>query len=234
MRMSLFGCATIALVLTAGFVPQVCYSQSNPPAQHCVPGQVWRDAFDGDGICVSPERRNEVHTENALAARRRQPGGGAYGPDTCLQGFVWRGTRPTDHVCVMNKSRDIVARENAGGAVPASPCGGNCRQRAQDKQREIIALRRELAMKQQALAAAKEQERKDLDAMRAADEKFARENPGLGQSTQPSMVDNVSPIKRKINDIEVALRAAELESARLQAAAGGAAPPQPQPGSRSK
>jgi hypothetical protein len=29
----------------------------------CAPGYVWRDAYDGDGVCVPPERRDQVHAE---------------------------------------------------------------------------------------------------------------------------------------------------------------------------
>lgn len=243
MRMSLFGYATISLVLAAAIMPHDCLAQGAPPAQHCVPGQVWRDAFDGDGICVPPQRRDEVHRENALAARRVQAGGGAYGPDTCVQGYVWRATRPSDHVCVTPGSRDLVARENSGTApvapaaaqvahvahvAPVVRCDDLCMRELQAKQREIIEWRRRLAERQRALAVAKvedrKRDRKAMEQLRAADEKFARENPGLGQSSSPSMGDSVSPIKRRIGEIEVALRAAELEAARLQARADGSAP----------
>ncbi len=31
----------------------------------CKPGFVWRDAFNGDGVCVTPQARARVHAENA-------------------------------------------------------------------------------------------------------------------------------------------------------------------------
>lgn len=78
----------------------------------CKAGYVWREAFNGDFVCVTPERRTATHQNNALAGIRRQPGGGPYGPDTCRQGFVWRGARPSDHVCVSPAERSLVATEN--------------------------------------------------------------------------------------------------------------------------
>ena len=30
----------------------------------CISGFVWRDAFDGDGVCVTPQARDRVHQEN--------------------------------------------------------------------------------------------------------------------------------------------------------------------------
>jgi hypothetical protein len=53
--------------------------------------------------------------ENALAASRRAPGGGAYGPNTCLPGFVWREAFGGDVVCVVPARRSAVAQENAFG-----------------------------------------------------------------------------------------------------------------------
>src|SRR5262245_16211543 len=74
---------------------------------------VWREAFSGDTICVSVQRRDDVAKENAQAAARRNPAGGEWGPNTCRQGFVWRVATPKDLVCVTPDSRDLVARENA-------------------------------------------------------------------------------------------------------------------------
>jgi hypothetical protein len=31
----------------------------------CKPGWVWRDAFDGDAVCVNPVNRDKVHYQNA-------------------------------------------------------------------------------------------------------------------------------------------------------------------------
>jgi hypothetical protein len=79
----------------------------------CQQGFVWRDAFDGDHVCVTPDRRSQAAADNAAAASRREPNGGAYGPDTCRQGFVWRAARPADLVCVTPERRDQAANDNA-------------------------------------------------------------------------------------------------------------------------
>jgi hypothetical protein len=91
----------------------------------CKQGYVWREAFEGDTVCVTPARRTQVAADNAQAAARREPNGGAYGPNTCKQGFVWRVARPSDLVCVTPEERDRVAAENATAderrAVPRNP-----------------------------------------------------------------------------------------------------------------
>jgi len=50
----------------------------------CRQGYVWREAFPGDHVCVTPETRAQVADDNRRAPDRWQPGGGAYGPYTCL------------------------------------------------------------------------------------------------------------------------------------------------------
>jgi hypothetical protein len=82
----------------------------------CKQGYVWREAFSGDTVCVSVQRRRQVADENAAAASRRDPHGGAYGPNTCLPGFVWRAAAPNDLVCVPPPSRDLAAEDNAASA----------------------------------------------------------------------------------------------------------------------
>jgi hypothetical protein len=38
----------------------------------CIQGFVWREAFDGDTICVTPGERADTKADNAAAASRRQ------------------------------------------------------------------------------------------------------------------------------------------------------------------
>ena len=40
-------------------------------AAGCKPGYVWRDAQDGDGVCVTPADRSEAKQQNANAANNR-------------------------------------------------------------------------------------------------------------------------------------------------------------------
>ena len=82
----------------------------------CRPGFVWREAFPGDFVCVTPETRNQVAFDNRQAAARREPGGGPFGPDTCREGFVWREAHPGDHVCVTPDTRAKAAEDNSQAA----------------------------------------------------------------------------------------------------------------------
>jgi hypothetical protein len=92
------------------------YSQTIVPLPYgpdtCASGYVWRDAFAGDHICVTPASRNQAASDNAAAASRVNPNG-AYGPNTCVNGYVWRVARSTDLVCVTPAVRTQTANENA-------------------------------------------------------------------------------------------------------------------------
>jgi hypothetical protein len=61
--------------------------------------------------------RDQVHVDNASAASRRDPNGGAYGPNTCLSGYVWRAAIPGDVVCVTPPTRSQAASDNRLAAV---------------------------------------------------------------------------------------------------------------------
>jgi hypothetical protein len=37
----------------------------------CKSGYVWRDAWDGDGVCVTPETRTQAKLDNSLAESRK-------------------------------------------------------------------------------------------------------------------------------------------------------------------
>ena len=92
----------------------------------CRSGYVWREAVAGDFVCVSPDTRAQAARDNSEAAVRREPGGGASGPNTCRSGYVWREARPGDVVCVTPEVRAQTARDNAAAAsrrTPAAPSG---------------------------------------------------------------------------------------------------------------
>jgi hypothetical protein len=78
----------------------------------CLQGYVWREANAFDRVCVSSATRTQTRNDNAQAANRRNPGGGAYGSDTCRQGFVWREAFPGDHVCVTRDVRSQARADN--------------------------------------------------------------------------------------------------------------------------
>jgi len=74
---------------------------------------VWREAFQGDHVCVVPEVRAQAWRDNAEAEARVNPDNHDYGPDTCRYGYVWREANPQDHVCVTPPTRSQAARDNA-------------------------------------------------------------------------------------------------------------------------
>ena len=78
----------------------------------CWPGYVWRNAYDGDGVCVTPQSRDQAAYDNSQASSRVDPNG-PYGPNSCIEGYVWRNARDGDGVCVTPQTRDQVAYENS-------------------------------------------------------------------------------------------------------------------------
>jgi hypothetical protein len=94
---------------------------SSQMVDRCLQGYVWREARPEDHVCVTAQVRAATRDENAAAASRRSPTGGAYGPDTCRQGFVWREAFPGDHVCVTPASRTRTAQDNAAANDRRNP-----------------------------------------------------------------------------------------------------------------
>lgn len=104
---------TISLLVVAALSfnhPARAAAAQNPNT--CLQGYVWREAYPGDVVCVTPAVREATRNDNRLAASRVEPGGGAYGPNTCRQGYVWREARPNDVVCVTPQTREQAARDN--------------------------------------------------------------------------------------------------------------------------
>lgn len=81
----------------------------------CLVGWVWREAFAGDHVCVTPAVRTQARADNAAAASRVDPRG-AYGPRSCVQGYVWREARRGDYVCVTPATRAQARADNAAAA----------------------------------------------------------------------------------------------------------------------
>jgi hypothetical protein len=86
----------------------------------CISGYVWREAFVGDVVCVTPDERQRVFDDNAAAASRVDPGG-AYGVNSCVSGYIWRVARESDLVCVLPEEHDRVVADNA--AAPSRRVG---------------------------------------------------------------------------------------------------------------
>jgi len=76
----------------------------------CDAGYVWRDAFPGDYVCVTPEVRDRVRHDNDLATSRRAPG--SLNPGACSPGFVVREAYAGDTTCVTPSGRERARREN--------------------------------------------------------------------------------------------------------------------------
>jgi len=101
--------SAVAIVVPLTFA----FAVESVAAARCKTGYVWRDAKDGDGVCVTPEERDEAKKQNANAANNRQVGGGAYGPNTCRQGYVWREAFAGDVVCVTPHERGMAKKQNS-------------------------------------------------------------------------------------------------------------------------
>ena len=86
------------------------------PKVPCLQGYVWRQAYAGDYVCVTPDVRSQAAADNAAALSRVQPGGGAYGQYTCIQGYVWRQVVPNDYTCVTPDVRAAAAYDNSQAA----------------------------------------------------------------------------------------------------------------------
>jgi hypothetical protein len=108
--------STLKVFVTAIVVPLALGIAVGPAAAACKSGYVWRDAQDGDGVCVTPGDRAEAKLQNANAGNNRVVGGGASGPNTCRTGYVWREAFGGDVVCVTPSERKKAQQQNAESA----------------------------------------------------------------------------------------------------------------------
>ncbi len=106
------------LIIAAGVaalaVPSTAGAADYGPAT-CLNGYVWRQAYSGDTVCVTPATRSRAAQDNAAASSRRDADAG-YGPYGCQSGYVWRTARASDLVCVTPNIRDQVKADNAAAA----------------------------------------------------------------------------------------------------------------------
>ena len=82
--------------------------------KQCKQGYVWRVSTPDDLVCVTPEMREQVAADNAVAADRTDG-------DECLDGFVYRLTTPDDMVCVTQDMQDQVAADNDAAEERVDP-----------------------------------------------------------------------------------------------------------------
>jgi hypothetical protein len=103
-----------ALALTTGSVVASADPLPYGP-DTCIDGFVWRNARDGDPVCVTPSTRDMVAQENADPGAHKDPNG-AYGPQSCAQGYVWRQAFDGDTICVTPDIRSQTLADNAAAA----------------------------------------------------------------------------------------------------------------------
>lgn len=95
--------------------PEPPRSRSPQPSSACRQGLVWREAFRGDFVCVTPESRSQAARENADPAHA----------EPCQPGYVWREAIPTDHICVLVARRTAVAEENRRASMEDNRTSGS-------------------------------------------------------------------------------------------------------------
>src|SRR5262249_16165161 len=78
----------------------------------CHLGYVWREAYSGDQVCVTPATRSQASYANSHRANGVDPNG-AYGADTCIQGYVRREASSGDHVYVTPATRSQTSYDNS-------------------------------------------------------------------------------------------------------------------------
>ncbi|HZS20507.1 MAG TPA: hypothetical protein VFA63_05910 [Pseudonocardiaceae bacterium] len=91
------------------------YAAAGGVAPGCKPGYVWRDARDGDGVCVTPAERDQVHIQNADTATHLP------GSNGCRPGYVWRDAWDGDGVCVTPGERDLAHQQNLMASLRSLP-----------------------------------------------------------------------------------------------------------------
>src|SRR6202011_2531674 len=86
------------------------FASGNYGPDTCLEGWVWREAFPGDHVCVTPATRTQAAYDNSQAASR------VIFRHFCKRGYVWRKASPTDNVCVLPVTAAQVVTDNAQAA----------------------------------------------------------------------------------------------------------------------
>jgi hypothetical protein len=81
----------------------------------CVSGFVWREARNGDTVCVTPDMRATIAQQNSTPGANKDPNAGS-GPQSCSQGYVWREAFNGDTICVTPDFRAQVLADNGAAA----------------------------------------------------------------------------------------------------------------------
>ncbi len=106
----------IAMALFAVAVPAPASAQPLPYGPDtCISGLVWREARQGDTVCVTPGFRDRTSLENSTPGANKNPNAGS-GPEACSQGYVWREAFDGDVICVTPAIRSENLAANAAAA----------------------------------------------------------------------------------------------------------------------
>jgi hypothetical protein len=101
--------ALVVFLLPFGLLPEGAQAiEERVNACKCAAGFVWREADAQDFVCVTPDMRALVASENVDGTINRV----SATDNTCKSGFVWRDAFDGDGVCVSPAARDRVHQEN--------------------------------------------------------------------------------------------------------------------------
>ena len=103
--------SAIIAIFAAGFLVFVAHAQ----ADTCSSGYVWREAFPGDHVCVTPATRAQAKYDNDHSAEHIDPASlvnAITGGETCLAPYVPREASPSDQVCVLPETRAQAQDDN--------------------------------------------------------------------------------------------------------------------------
>jgi hypothetical protein len=91
-------------------------STGNYGPDTCLQGWVWREAYPGDVVCVTPATRTQTAEDNAAASSHVVVSRWPFFPRPCISGYVWRQADPTDYVCVLPATAAQAQADNAQAA----------------------------------------------------------------------------------------------------------------------
>jgi hypothetical protein len=107
---------SLAIAAIAVALPAPAFADPLPYGPDtCANGFVWREARDGDTVCVTPATRSQIAAQNANAGANKDPSQ-ASGPESCSQGYVWREAFDGDTICVTPATRSATLADNAAAA----------------------------------------------------------------------------------------------------------------------
>jgi hypothetical protein len=105
-----------SVLLNLLLLATAAYADCPYGAEQCLPGYVWRGAFDGDKVCVTGTTQAQVAEDNRLGPSRKAPNS-----NQCVQGFVWREASEADQACVTGTTRNATRADNLAAPGRVDP-----------------------------------------------------------------------------------------------------------------